>query len=67
VTFLTRKPDGTEITSTPTTGPTAGIVTLFMPTLDQAGTWHIRCKGTGVLTAAVEVSFPVRRSAFASP
>jgi len=67
VTFLVLKPDGTVTSSGPSTGPTSGVATLTLPTLDQAGTWYVRCKGTGACVAAVEEWFDVTPSAFPSP
>lgn len=68
VVFSYQRPNGAEVVNqAPTSNPTAGVFTYALPTIDQAGTWWYRAKGTGALVAAVEGSFEVRRSRFASP
>lgn len=62
------KPDGTEVVGqSPLDNPSTGVFRYRLPTLDAAGVWTWRGKGTAGLIAADEGSFTVRPSAFAAP
>lgn len=65
VTVAHLEPDGTQSVLTASKTST-GIYTATTAVLDQSGVHSVKFWGTGALVGAQEVSFPVRRTSFAS-
>ncbi len=65
VTILVRDPSDNEASISVTSTVTG--THWAEQSIDEAGTWYFRCKGTGTVEAAGERQLVIRASALASP